>query len=128
MNCSQAAGLLWLLAAAAFARDPFAPPESANCLGELPGLTQWRLQGIIGREHDYRGWLRSPQGKSVAVRADSPFPLYPWQVGKIDQYSISLQVAAGCVQGQFSLRLKGRAYEKDSHRPAVVADKQQPGR
>lgn len=126
MKIRRIAGLLWLLSAMVAARDPFAPPVTARCEGKAAELNQWRLQGVIGRSGDFRGWLRSPQGQSLRVMAHSPFPVAPWQVDDIGPQSISLRTASGCGEQHFSLQLKGRAYEKDSDRHAVADDRLRP--
>ncbi|MBP2168642.1 pilus assembly protein HofP [Erwinia toletana] len=114
--------LLWLLSGVAVARDPFAPAETASCLQPAPALTQWRLQGIIGRADDYRGWLLSPQGQVVTVASTGDFLLYPWEVSEINGVAIHLQVAQRCEQQRFTLRLKGRDYEMDNHRDTGAAE------
>lgn len=118
--------LITLVIVEAQARDPFAPPPVIRCVTELPALGQWRLQGVIGRESDWRGWLLSPEGQVLTVVPDSHFPIYPWQISQINGQSISFRATQSCEEQQFSLRLKGRLYEKDTHRDAVVADDQQP--
>ncbi len=64
-------------AGVAQARDPFRPLPGAACLAEVEPLSEWRLQGIIGRAPRFQGWLLTPQGKSVHVLSDQPFPLFP---------------------------------------------------
>ncbi|MCU5771858.1 DUF2531 family protein [Erwiniaceae bacterium BAC15a-03b] len=125
MRSSRAARLLWLLwllSGVAAARDPFAPSETASCLQQVPALTQWRLQGIIGRAADYRGWLLSPQGQVVTVANSGDFPLYPWEVSEINGAAIHLQAVQSCEPRGFSLRLKGRNDEMDNHHDVSTAE------
>lgn len=126
MKGSPVLWLVTLMVASAQARDPFVAPQVARCVTELPTLSQWHLQGVIGRDNDWRGWLLSPQGQVLAVVPESNFPVYPWQISEINGQSISFRATQSCEEGQFSLRLKGRFNEKDRHRHAVVADDQQP--
>lgn len=126
MTGSRMLWLMVLVVADAQARDPFVPPQVIRCVTELPTLNQWRLQGVIGRESDWRGCLLSPQGQALTVVPDSHFPVSPWQIGEINGQSIRFRATESCEERQFSLRLKGRLYEKDNHRHAVAADDQQP--
>ncbi|MFS2221827.1 HofP DNA utilization family protein [Pantoea sp. B65] len=120
MKSNPAGWLLGLLCGAVDARDPFVPAVSASCLREVPAPSQWRLQGIIGREADYHGWLLSPQGETLVVANRGQFPLYPWQIGDIQRLSIQLQAAQSCQPRQFSLQLTGRLYEMDAHRATAA--------
>ena len=120
MNSKLAAVALGLLCAAATARDPFSPLTLARCTQQAPELSQWRLQGIIGRPGDYHGWLYSPQGQNVRVTPDSVLPIYPWQVSEISALALHLHTGQPCARQQFSWRLQGRLYEKNDDRDAAA--------
>lgn len=121
MNSKLVAAAFGLWCAAVMARDPFSPLTLARCTQQAPELSQWRLQGIIGRPGDYHGWLYSTQGQSVRVTPDSVLPLYPWQVREISALALHLHTGQPCARQQFSWRLQGRLYEKDDdpHAAAV---------
>ncbi|WP_205950828.1 HofP DNA utilization family protein [Pantoea stewartii] len=103
-------------------RDPFRPLPGAACLTEVEPLSEWRLQGIIGRAPRFQGWLLTPQGKSVHVLSDQPFPLFPWQTLRFTSRSLQLFIPGSCPAQRFTFHLKGRLHDKDSDSdtPAVL--------
>lgn len=105
------------------ARDPFQPLTKALCLPPVEPLTGWRLLGIIGREARFHGWLLTPQGQAIGVRAGQSFAVAPWQLSEIDRRSLTLAVKNSCSAQRTSFYLKGSPYEKD---PAAVAGSKLP--
>ena len=55
--------ILLLCCSGVLARDPFRPVAGSVCEASVEPLTDWRLQGIIGREAHFHAWLLTPQGE-----------------------------------------------------------------
>lgn len=109
--------LLWLLVwpGALLARDPFQPPAEAACMREVPALSTWRLQGIIGNRDVFYAWLIHPQGMVLQVRPDRPFPVSPWRVVAVSARKLLLVAEKSCTPRFFSFQLKGKYRDTESH-------------
>ncbi|MDJ0037814.1 HofP DNA utilization family protein [Pantoea allii] len=105
--------LLLLCCGVAQARDPFRPLTGVACVAEVEPLSEWRLQGIIGRAPRFQGWLLTPQGNAVKVLSDQPFPLLPWQTDQFTSRTLRLSVPGSCSSQYFTFHLKGSPHDKD---------------
>lgn len=112
-----------LLAAALHAapRDPFQPLASSLCPTPPEALDGWRLVGVLGREPDWRGWLRSPQARLYALSAAQPLPLAGWRLRAITRRTLTLTAGEGCLPHTFTLSLQGSTYAQDGTSAAGVA-------
>ncbi|WP_128177102.1 HofP DNA utilization family protein [[Pantoea] beijingensis] len=126
MKCRWISWSIVVIAYFAHARDPFSPPDAMTCLSEIPRPVQWRLQGIIGRKNDYRGWLLSPQGQSLTMSTGDVFPLAPWFIDEIGPMSVMLSEEKSCRPGQYQLTVKGPFDDKDIHHVNRTARYPQP--
>ncbi|MFP3438197.1 HofP DNA utilization family protein [Pantoea sp. SIMBA_133] len=106
--------LLLLCCGAVHARDPFRPLPGTACLADVEPLSEWRLQGIVGRAPRFQGWLVTPQGHGVKVLSDRPFPMGPWQTVQFTSRTLELSVPGSCSSQRFTFRLKGSLHDKDS--------------
>lgn len=105
--------VLLIVCALAQARDPFRPKVGVACLKPVEPLAGWRLQGIIGREQHFHGWLLNPQNKSLKVQSGQAFPLPPWQLDEIGRRSLTLSVMNSCSGQQAAFNLKGPEHDKN---------------
>ncbi len=111
--------ILLLCCGGVLARDPFRPVAGSVCEASVEPLIGWRLQGIIGREARFHGWLLTPQGESVTARTGKPFPFAPWQLADMTRHSLTLAVPNSCNAQQTAFYLKGRSHDKDSYSAAA---------
>lgn len=111
--------ILLLCCGGVLARDPFRPVAGSVCEASVEPLTDWRLQGIIGREAHFHAWLLTPQGESVTARTGKPFPFAPWQLADMTRRSLTLAVPNSCNAQQAVFYLKGRSHDKDNHSAAT---------
>lgn len=111
--------ILLLCCGGVLARDPFRPVAGSVCEASVEPLTDWRLQGIIGREAHFHAWLLTPQGESVTARTGKPFPFAPWQLADMTRRSLTLAVPNSCNAQQAVFYLKGRSHDKDNHSTAT---------
>lgn len=96
---------LLLSCAAAAARDPFAPP-SPPCASSAASLASWQLQGLIGRDNHYIGWLRSVQGETLVVAQDRPSPFAGWRIEALTPFRLTLSAPPGCIPQQATLQME----------------------
>ena len=111
----------WLLAlcmAPAAARDPFMP-LLAPCLSTVSSLEGWQLQGMIGREDHYQGWLRSAQGERIPVFSDRSWPFVDWRIEAFSPFSLTLTAPQSCIPQYVTLQIKGKYHDKDRHGAAA---------
>lgn len=111
--------ILLLCCGGLLARDPFRPVAGSVCEASVEPLTDWRLQGIIGREAHFHAWLLTPQGESVTARTGKPFPFAPWQLADMTRRSLTLAVPNSCNAQLAVFYLKGRSHDKDNHSAAT---------
>lgn len=112
--------ILLLCCSGVLARDPFRPVAGSVCEASVEPLTDWRLQGIIGREAHFHAWLLTPQGESVTARTGKPFPFAPWQLADMTRRSLTLAVPNSCNAQLAVFYLKGRSHDKDNHSAAAT--------
>ncbi|WP_410009295.1 DUF2531 domain-containing protein [Pantoea agglomerans] len=112
--------ILLLCCGGLLARDPFRPVAGSVCEASVEPLTDWRLQGIIGREARFHAWLLTPQGESVTARTGKPFPFAPWQLADMTRRSLTLAVPNSCNAQLAVFYLKGRSHDKDNHSAAAT--------
>lgn len=86
--------LCWLTTATApAARDPFQPAAAHRCAA--PG----RLQGIIGNDTRWVGWLSQPESGWRRIRLHDLVAPGDWRVVRLDRSGATLHAAAdepGC--------------------------------
>ncbi|MGC1006907.1 DNA utilization family protein [Pantoea agglomerans] len=112
--------ILLLCCGGVLARDPFRPVAGSVCEASVEPLTDWRLQGIIGREAHFHAWLLTPQGESVTARTGKPFSFAPWQLADMTRRSLTLAVPNSCNAQLAVFYLKGRSHDKDNHSAAAT--------
>ena len=118
-------GLLLGCALPAAARDPFALPLK-SCGQPAIALNTWQLQGMVGRESHYLGWLRSAQGEIVAITSDRPLPFTGWEIETFMPFRLVLSTAQDCSPQRVTLQIKGRKHDKDRS-SAAAAKQRSPG-
>ncbi|QHM77175.1 hypothetical protein C7M52_03171 [Mixta theicola] len=118
-------GIALLLALPAAGRDPFAAPQ-AVCRQPAASLANWRLLGIIGRDNDYVGWLRSTEGETLRVAHGRPLPFAEWQLEELAPFRLTLRAPAGCLPPFATLQIKGK-YDEDRDSAAVAAERRRAG-
>lgn len=112
----------WLLAACiapAAARDPFTPLQTP-CLVTVTPLAGWQLQGMIGRDNHYQGWLRSTQGERISLASDRPSPFIDWRIETFTPFRLTLVAPQSCAPQRITLQIKGKYHDKDRHSAAAV--------
>lgn len=119
MNCRLISWLLVACVAPASARDPFTPLQ-APCLATATPLAGWQLQGMVGRDNHYRGWLRSTQGERIPVASDRPSPFIDWRIEAFTPFRLTLSSPQSCAPQRITLQIKGKYYDKDWHSAAAV--------
>ncbi|EXU76534.1 DNA utilization family protein [Erwinia mallotivora] len=101
-------------------RDPFQPPQEADCLNVQPAAAPWQLRGIVGQPDDYRAWLVSPEGRGK-LWARQQSPGNQWQLSQVDARGLTLASMQGC-KAVLKMTLKGDIYARDKGNSAAVTD------
>lgn len=112
--------LLLAWSGALLARDPFQPPADVLCLRDVAPLSAWRLQGVIGNRAHFYAWLAHPQGATLRVRPDRPFPVPPWRIVSLTARELALTAEKSCAPLSISFQLKGKYDDKESHNIAAA--------
>ncbi len=115
----------WALSAAA--RDPFAQPLPP-CHESLASLEGWQLQGMIGRDERYQGWLRSAQGDRATVATDRPSPFDAWLIEEFAPFRLTFSTPQRCTPQRITLQIKGKEYDKDGSGAVTTAERRSTGR
>jgi pilus assembly protein HofP len=118
--------LLFGCALSAAARDPFAQPLTP-CRQSPASLEGWRLQGMVGRDHHYRGWLRSAQGARVTVATDRPSPFDAWQLEEFAPFHLTFSAPQRCMPQRVTLQIR-KEYDKDNNGAVISAERRGTGR
>lgn len=113
--------LLAACIASAAARDPFTPLRVA-CVQPASPLAGWQLQGMVGRNNHYRGWLRSAQGERILIASDRPSPFVDWRIEAFTPFRLTLSSPHSCAPQRMTWEIKGKYHDKDRSDAAVTTE------